>query len=310
MDRTVVTGAGGFLGYALTQRLLDGGAEVYAVVRERRGQWERLEQRGGCHVVVCGLEDMGSLDSLVGARGFDAFYHLAWQGVSGPDSGRLDVQLGNVRGTAAAAEAAARMGCRRFVFASSIMEYELDKLMQGTLPSGWRNLYRAAKKMAAAVARTYCNGLGVAYHSALITNVYGPGDLSPRFVSSTLRKMLRGEELRFSEASQMYDFCYIDDATAILELAGEKGEDNRTYYVGSAQPRPLREFILEMAECAGVSPGAAFGAGGEYVGVSLDYDEFDIRSTEEGLGYRAGTGFREGVRKTIKWLRAVERLEG
>ena len=307
MDKVIITGAGGFIGYALSEKLAGDGTEVYAVVRERRGQWERLEQRGNCHVVVCDLGHMASLDSLIPERGFDAFYHLAWQGVSDSDSTDLEVQLGNVRGTAGAVEAAARLGCRKFVFASSIMEYELDKLMQSALPSGGRNIYRAAKKMASAVARIYCNARPIEYHSALITNVYGPGEFSNRFVVTTLKKMLKGEKLFFSEAAQMYDFCYIDDAVEVLALIGRDGEDNHSYYVGAAQPRPLKEYILEMGDCAGGEPEMDFGGSGEFIGVSLDYDEFDIHSSEKGLHYRAGTGFREGIGKTLEWLRAEER---
>lgn len=308
MNRVIITGAGGFIGYALASRLLDEGVEVYAVVRKQRKQWERLEQRDNCHVVVCNLENMADLDSLITEKGFDAFYHFAWQGVSDNDSTDLKVQLNNVWGTAKAVETAGRLECRKFVFASSIMEYELDKLMQSTLPSGERNIYRAAKKMASAVARICCNAARIEYHSALITNVYGPGEFSDRFVITTLKKMLKGEKLFFSAATQMYDFCYIDDAVSILDLIGRNGKENHSYYVGAAQPRPLKEYILEMRNCVGGESEMDFSGRGEFIGVSLDYDEFDIHSSEKELHYQAGTGFREGIGKTLEWLRDGERV--
>ena len=308
MDKVIITGAGGFIGYALSERLVNKGVEVYAVVRERRKLWEHLGQCSGCHVIVCDLESLDTLNSLITERGFDVFYHFAWQGVSGQDSMELGVQLDNVWGTAGAVRAAAKLGCRKFVFASSIMEYELDKLMRSTLPFGRRNIYRAAKKMASAVARIYCNDFQIAYHSALISNVYGPGEFSDRFVITTLRKMLKGEKLFFSAATQLYDFCYIDDAVSILELVGTDGKNNFSYYVGAAQPRVLRKYIMEMKDCACSKSEMVFGAYDEFIGVSLDYNEFDIHSSEEGLHYQTKTGFRVGIEKTLEWLKMEERL--
>ncbi len=303
MKKVVITGAGGFIGYALAERLVNDDVEVYAVVRSAKKKMASLLSQKKFHIILCDLQNIDQLIDLVAERDFDVFYHFAWQGVSNEDSTSLEVQLDNVKATAKAVEIAKLLGCKKFVFASSIMEYELDCLMQTELFSGKRNIYRAAKKMATSVGRIYCNNSKIEYSVALVTNVYGPREFSNRFVISTLRKMLNNEKVCFSAATQLYDFCYIDDAVNILVLIGDKGKNNFTYYIGDAEPQPLRNYILTMKECVGGQSELVFDAGGEFIGVSLKYNEFDIYSTERELGYKRKVDFEDGINKTVQWIK-------
>ena len=103
----------------------------------------------------------------------------------------------------------------------------------------------------------------------------------------------------------MYDFIYIDDAAGAFYAIGERGRANRTYYIGSQQPRPLREFLLEMAHQ--VDPSLEIGLGElPFHGVSLTYREFDIHGVMNDTGFVAKVDFAEGIWRTVEWIKREE----
>lgn len=304
MKKVIVTGANGFIGAAVCRELSVQGAEVIAIVREYGEQITSMKTNNRLRIVHCDFADFGKLAELIPDRDIDVFYHFAWIGSAGPLRGEADVQVNNVQYTCNTVRACAALGCRRFVFASSIMEYEIMAAMAADAAPGINTLYCSAKLAADYMARTMAGFLGVAYLRAVISNVYGPGERNPRLVNTSLRKMLRGEHCAFSAGEQIYDFIYITDAAKIFARIGEMGKPNKTYYIGSQNPKPLKEYLLEMRDC--VDPSIPIGLGEiPFHGVSLTYQEFDINAVKDDTGFIPEVSFTEGIHHTIAWLREV-----
>ena len=215
---------------------------------------------------------------------------------------QAEVQLKNVQYSCDTVRTAAAIGCKRFVFASSIMEYEIEAAMETEKIPGINTLYCSAKVAANYMERTLAGSLGMNYIRAVISNIYGPGEVSPRLVNTSLRNMLSGEHCSFSPGNQLYDFIYITDAARAFMAIGEKGASNRTYYIGSLHPRPLKDFLLEMRDC--VDPSLEIGLGDiPFNGISLTYDEFDIDAVRRDTGVVPEVTFREGIKQTIQWIK-------
>lgn len=302
MKKAVVTGANGFVGSAVCKALCRKNIEVIAVVRNPGISADDISVNGNIRMVYSDSSDFAHLSDMIPDRDVDAFYHFAWEGSAGNLRSDDNVQLRNVMSSCDAARACAALGCSRFVFASSIMEYEILALMEKEITPGANTLYSSAKLAADLMSRTVAGNLGVGYIRAVVSNIYGPGENSPRLINTSLRKMLSGEYCRFSAGEQIYDFIYIDDAAEAFRSLGEKGKANKTYYIGSENPRPLREYILEMRDC--VDPGIEIGLGElEYKGISLTYDEFDRNAVREDTGFVPEIEFRKGINKTIRWLK-------
>ena len=302
MKKAIVTGANGFVGTAVCRELAGQGVEVIAVVRHPEEVIRGIESVPGIRIVYADLSGFRHLAEVIPDRDIDALYHFAWVGSAGPLRGDADVQMRNVQYTCDTVKACAEMGCGRFVFASSIMEYEIEATMATDATPGINTLYCSAKVAADYMARTLAGSLEVDYIRAVISNIYGPGEMSPRLVNTSIRKMLRGEHCAFSAGEQMYDFIYITDAAKTFAAIGEKGIRNRTYYIGSPEPKPLKEFLLAMRDC--VDPGMEIGLGElPFSGVSLTYREFDIHAVEKDTGFVPEVSFEEGIRKTAAWIR-------
>ncbi len=304
MKKAIVTGANGFVGTAVCKELSEQGVEVIAIVRRPDELFSDIGKNYGFRIVYADLSNFRNLADFITDRDVDVFYHFAWVGSAGTLRGDADVQIKNVQYTCDTVRACSDMGCKRFVFASSIMEYEIEATMATDVTPGLNTLYCSAKVAADYMARTIAGSLGVDYIRAVISNIYGPGELSPRLVNTSIRKMLKGEYCAFSAGEQLYDFIYVTDAAKTFVAIGVKGKSNRTYYIGSHEPKPLKEFLITLRDC--VDPSIEIGLGKlPFSGVSLTYKEFDIYAVKNDTGFVPRISFKEGINKTVAWIREV-----
>lgn len=303
MKKAIVTGATGFLGSWLVKELSSSGIEVTAVVRSLHKEAEILAQLENVKIVKCQLSDMERLPEIIEERDIDVFYHLAWAGTSGMERADVRLQLQNVQASCDAVAAASAIGCRKYVNAGSIMEYEAMQYIpsDGSRP-GRGSIYSSAKLAADYMSKTVAVSYNLSYINAIISNIYGPGEKSARFVNSTLRKLLSGERACFTHGEQLYDFIYASDAAKAFRLVGEKGEAFGSYYIGSKEPHPLKEFIIKMRDAVDDSIELFFGEV-PFEGASLDYGWFDMQKLHAELGFVPETTFEQGIRNTSEWIK-------
>lgn len=300
--KAIVTGANGFIGTALCKELCNQGIKVIAIVRNEQENIDNICNLVGIRIVYCDLSQFGKLDEIICDRDIDVIYHLAWVGSAGPLRGDSDIQMNNVKYTCDTVKACKAMNCTKFVFASSIMEYEIETLMATDLTPGINTLYSSAKVAADYMARTIAGSLGIEYIRAVISNIYGPGESSPRLINTSIRKLLNGNHCAFSAGEQTYDFIYITDAAKAFVAIGNKGISNKTYYIGSLNPRPLKEFLIALRDQ--VDPSVEIGIGEiPFNGVSLTYNEFDINAVKNDTGFIPSVDFVTGIQKTIAWIK-------
>lgn len=303
MKKAIVTGANGFIGSAVVKYLSGQGVEVLALCHN--GHSDKVE---GLPLVKIGffeLENMQALRESVPKDEYDIFYHFAWKGSAGIARADTKLQLDNVQWTVEALEAAHALGCKRFVGAGSIMEYEAiaEHQAQGHKP-GLGTIYGGGKLAAHIMSQTVAAKLGMEFLWGEITNAYGAGEVSPRLVNTALRKCIRGESPQFTAGTQNYDFVYIDDVARAFYLIGEKGKPFHEYLIGSSKARPLREFLLEMK--TSVAPDLDFIFGDvPFTGVNLPLSCYDCDEIERDTGFRAEISFAEGAKQTITWLKGL-----
>lgn len=307
MKKAIVTGANGFVGSYLCQKLSEEGVEVYAVVKDENENTDNIKNLQGISILYCDLAEIESLQEKITHRDVDVFYHFAWVGSAGPLRMDENIQLQNALWTAQALKTAHKIGCKKFVNAGSIMEKETHTAVytQESKP-GMPYIYGAGKMVARAICKPIANSLGINLCWAVITNAYGAGELSPRFVNSTIRKIIAGEPLQFTAGTQNYDFVYITDVANAFYLIGEKGVANKEYTIGSGNARPLREFILEMQQELAPDSKPVFGDV-PFTGVNMPLEAFDISDLQADCGFSPSVSFAKGTRLTMDWLKIIDK---
>ena len=307
MKNAVVTGANGFVGAALCYELVKNDVEVYAVCRNEASNLSRLVQSPKLHVVFCAQDQYKKLPELI-SDGVDTFYHFAWEGSSGSIRGNSEVQLENVRCSCEAVRFSKLLGCNKFIFASSIMEYEIQNAIKTEAKIGINTIYSSAKVAASYMCQAIANDLDIGYCCGIISNIYGPGETSPRLVNSVIRKLICDQHCSFSSGIQLYDFIYIDDAVRAFYMIGEKGKNNRRYYIGS-KPKPLKNYLLEIRDVINPESELGFGELPQPVTV-LNYDEFNVNLLYQDSGFKAEIPFKEGILRTVNWIKGEENRHG
>lgn len=299
MKKAIVAGAGGFIGCAVVRELLTHGVDVIALVH-RDCDAVKL---AGARMLTFDMAESGRLPEIITDRDIDAFFHLAWSDSYGNKRGDPCTQLDNVRYSVNLLQAAQKLGCARFLCMGSIMEREMISSVytQGHRP-GRDAVYGAAKLCAHGMMEYMAAEIGIDIVWPMITNAYGPGEVSSRFICSTLHKILSGEPLEFTSATQIYDFIYITDAARAIRLIGERGKPFTYYMVGDGRPRPLREYILEIKEY--LAPDREFNFGAvPYMGISLGTEEYDIKQLVDDTGFVPEVEFADGIVSTYKWMK-------
>lgn len=301
MKKAIVTGANGFIGHAVANQLGAQGFEVTAVVSETA--CVQLNEASGAFIVYCNLENYKMLSKKLKevVEKADYFYHFAWQGSSGVQRTEDTVQIMNIQASCEAVRAAAELGCKKFLFAASIMEYEVAAFMRTEQKPPLSSIYSAAKISADYMSRALANSFNIDYISGIISNVYGPGEISPRIINTSIRKLLKKEHISYSPGEQMYDFIYISDAARAFVLLAEKGKGNKNYYIGNREPRKLKDFLMEMRDV--IAPDVEIGIGElEFDGIGLNYTEFNTNALYDDLEFEPQMEFKAGIQQTMEWI--------
>src|SRR5262245_14075096 len=211
LGRVLVTGAAGFLGGALAERLARDGDKVVITDLD-----QGAKSPAGLH--ACDLTQPRQIEALLQDQGIDTVIHAG--AVSGPmvmADRPLDIWRINAMGTAHMLEAARRnrIGC--FVLCSSIDVY--GPSASGTIdedtPFAPESIYGASKVAAEAVMTGYIREHGMDALAVRFSWIYGPGRRTPTTLERLIRAGLAGQEVALDEdARQRAHYVVIDDAVA------------------------------------------------------------------------------------------------
>lgn len=310
-EPVVVTGATGFIGTRLVERLLEDGVRVRALVRSPERMSERLRDRVQLH--VGGLEITPLRRAMEGAPTVLHLAGLATAWAPNP-SAYYEVNVEGVRRVLSAAE---RESVDRVVHVSTV----LTLLSNGTDSTP----YEASKRMGDRVVQRYVDGGGDAL-TVHPCRVYGPGPLNDangatRLIRSYLRDPVPA---RLRDRGALGNWVHVDDVARGIILAAQRGVPGGSYVLGG-ENCSVEELLELVAEVSGtqrstlaIPPALALTVGwilevagrfgtpvpitrGWVRGFLQDHD-VDIGPTTDALGYHPRP-LREGLAQTVEWLR-------
>jgi nucleoside-diphosphate-sugar epimerase len=243
MSTAFVTGASGFIGGALTRRLVAEGWTVRALARSDRAA--RAVKAHGAEPVKGDLDDVGAMRD--GAAGCDVFFHCAAH--LGEWGNPEDFERVNVAGTGNAVRAANEVGTPRFVHVgteAALLDGEPLVNVDETAPlrTGSKALYSRTKALAEQEAR---QAGGIVIRPRM---VWGPGDTT--ILPAIAHAIRRGRFAWIGDGRHRTSTTHVDNVVEGLLLGAQKGEPGEAYFVTDGEPQVFRDFITRLLATQGI----------------------------------------------------------
>lgn len=300
--RYIVTGAGGFVGSALCKKLLEQGHEVYALDVKVEFM-KSLENYDKVHLIKAEFQDYKNLE--LGAEDFDVFYHIAWAGLCGPILKDYDLQCSNISYACDALMLAVKHKTRKFVLCGSINELEAQSYIGATnIEPRYTTLYGASKMAAGLMCKTLAFQNNIEYNEGMNAMLYGENNRSKMIPNIVMKQLLTGVTPKLIEGNNLYDMLYIEDVVNAFIAIGQKGVNQKTYYVGHRNLRTFRAIIENIRDVINPNAELLFGAYPESNGV--DFSKINTNELYEDTGFEPQVDFDESIRRTIKWVETLE----
>jgi nucleoside-diphosphate-sugar epimerase len=206
----------------------------------------------------------------------------------------------NVPWSVNAIEVAKAMGCEKFIQIGTMEEAFTYKYLE--LDYHKNNeynrhvIYSVAKIAAKKALQLKSSQLGIDLIYVLHSHVMAPDDDKDSFLQVTLEKLLNGDELVFSTGEQLFDVVSAKDCALGYFLICEKGISGSDYWVGSGQPKRLREYVERMYALYPSGKEMQFGKFA-YNDIKLSEDDFSIANLVKDTGYMPKMTYEDTVRE-------------
>ena len=331
----LVTGAAGFIGFHVAQRLLREGRDVVgldnmnayydpALKEARRAELAKSKQ---FRFVKLDLVDRGAIAALFKEHKFPYVIHLAAQ--AGVRYSLIDPFAyvdANLTGFATILEGCRHNGCRHLLYASSSSVYGSNTKMPFSVHDNGDHplsLYGASKKANELMSHAYAHLFALPATGLRFFTVYGPWGRPDMAMWIFAKAILAGEPIKlFNNGNMRRDFTYIDDVVeSVVRLMGRPATADarystaspdpgsstapwRVYNIGNNKPVELLEVVRLLEEAIGkkarrellpMQPGD----------VPATYADVDDLMRE--VDFRPATPIAEGIARFIDWYRAHHR---
>ncbi len=327
----LVTGAAGFIGYHLCDRLLREGCRVAGVddlngyydPRLKRARLARLEGRPGFSFHRLGIEDRAAVPELFRAVRPAVVVNLAAQaGVRHSLENPHAYVDANLVGFANILEGCRHNGVRHLVYASSSSVYGANTKMPFSVHDNVDHpvsLYAASKKANELMAHTYSHLFGLPTTGLRFFTVYGPWGRPDMALFLFTRAVLAGEPIKvFNHGRMRRDFTYVDDVVEGVRRVVDKAPGGDPAWSGNAPDpgtsrAPYRLYNIgnnnpvELLDLIGAIE-AALGRRAEKLMLPIQPGDVpatfaDVDDLQRDVGFRPATPIGEGVRRFVAWYR-------
>jgi GDP-L-fucose synthase len=299
VTRVLVTGGGGFVGSHLVERLRRRGDEV-VVARQRE-------------VDLTSMQDTARVFAETRP---ELVFHLAAEvggiGANRANPGRY--WYANLMMGAHVLEQSRLHEVRKLVVSGTVCAYPKhtpvpfreDELWSG-YPEETNAPYGVAKKSILVGGQAYREQYGLNTIHLLPANLYGPRDnfhpTNAHVIPDLIRKMVdsNGEVVLWGDGSPTREFLYVDDCVEGLVLAADGYDGAEPVNLGTGVETSIRELAETVADVTGFE--------GEIVwDTSMPNGQprrsLDASRAAERFGFRAQTGLRDGLERTVAWYRS------
>lgn len=327
----LVTGAAGFIGSKVSERLCAAGHEVVGIdnindyydVNLKLDRLNNLESQTLFSFKKLDLADREGIAALFAEQGFDRVIHLAAQaGVRYSIDNPMAYADSNLVGHLTILEGCRHYKVQHLVYASSSSVYGLNSKMPFSTDDSVDHpisLYAATKKANELMSHTYSHLYSVPTTGLRFFTVYGPWGRPDMALLKFTNKIVKGEAIDvYNHGNLSRDFTYIDDIvegiiriqdsvpaatpewSAGAATPATSSAPYRVFNIGNGSPVKLMDYISALERSLGIKA----------IKNMMDMQPGDVHSTWadtedlfKTVGYKPQTSVEEGVQKFVEWYK-------
>jgi UDP-glucuronate 4-epimerase len=313
--KALVTGAAGFIGSHLCQRLL---ADDWAVVgldnfdsyydpRIKRRNISNCLKNKNFLLVEADIRDSDAMDRVVDEDTRIIVHLAAMAGVRPSIARPLLYADVNVNGTIVVLELAKKHRIEKFIFGSSSSIYGNNRKVpfsEGDNVDFPISPYAATKKAGELICHTYHHLYGISVSCLRFFTVYGPRQRPDLAIHKFVKLIEQGKPIDvYGDGTMMRDFTYIDDIIDGIVSAMGRCNGFNIYNLGESQPLSVNDLITEIEKVLGKKAARHYQPAppGECLRTYAD-----VTKAVKELGYHPSTSIQAGLQKFTAWLREQE----
>lgn len=327
--KILVTGAAGFIGYHLSEKLLARGDIVvgldnlndYYDVNLKKARLDQLKQKNNFHFEFADLSDRKKIESIFKEHQFDKVVNLAAQaGVRYSIENPHAYIDSNIQGFLNILEGCRHQNIKHLVYASSSSVYGAhtnQPFSENDHVDHPMALYAATKKSNELMAHAYASLYKLPVTGLRFFTVYGPWGRPDMALFLFIKNMIEDKPINvFNHGKMVRDFTFVDDIVeGIIRSLDHVAKPNpdwdssnpdcatsyapyRVYNIGNNEPTPLMDYIHALEEALGKK--ATYNFMPIQAG-DVPSTNADISKLENDLGYRPAVSIQDGVKKFVDW---------
>jgi dTDP-glucose 4,6-dehydratase len=309
--KVLVTGAGGFIGSHLVERLVDEGANVRAFVRytsrPQAGFLDSLES-GAQEAIEIVRGDLRDADAVANAaRGVSTVFHLgALIGIPYSYVHPVETAETNVTGTLNVLLAARDLELERVVHTSSSEVYGTAQYspIDEAHPLQGQSPYSATKIASDKLAESFNYSYGTPVAILRPFNTYGPRQSARAVIPTIITQALAGGEIKLGNLTPLRDFTYVSDTVdGFLKAATRDAAVGRTVNLGTSTEITIGDLVERIGAIVGSELEVSVDAARvRPKGSEVERLLSDNRLAHELLGWKPRVSLDDGLRRTMDWI--------
>jgi len=318
MSKILITGAAGFIGSHLCERLLSNGTSVVGLDNFDAFYSKEIKKSNlaaslandNFSFIEGDIRDDDCVENIFKKENIDAIIHLAAKaGVRPSIENPVEYQDVNINGTMVMLEAARKFDIKKFIFASSSSVYGNNKKVPFAESDNVDfpiSPYAATKKAGELICHTYSHLYGIDMTCLRFFTVYGPRQRPDLAIHKFAKLIEAGKPIPvFGDGSMKRDFTYIDDIIDGVVSAVDKCQGYEIYNLGESRPVRLDKLIKEIENALGkkavinrlpMQPGDVF------------QTYADVTKAGQKLAYKPKTEITDGLMWFVKWFRETGKI--
>ena len=298
--RVFVTGASGMIGAKLVERLVELGADVYALTRSANVPPRLIASAPSIHILSADLCNPPEMHRILAEIDPEIVFHLASTPLHPPPKPETHFDV-NVGGTYALLSAFSEKP-PRVILTGSAAQYGSGEELEESQPERPIGDFAMSKSAAATILRTYGRQYEVATMELRLFTPYGEGERAGRLIPSIVLDALEGREVRIGSGIQIRDYVHIDDVVDALLMASEiKTPGHCCFNICSGEPRTVRQVAEMILTILNNSVELKVGALPDRKDDIAAITGLNFRA-EIDLGWRPKIAFASGLRNTVEWI--------